>query len=324
MGYSANLCTGGSAISGGDMISSYSKENAFNGAASDSTYCWLSSQYKSDISGVAYIGYHFSTAKLIKRIVYLPNYLSWGDNVSSIKVQGSNDGTSWTDIQTFNNQPVGSSIVGPIILDITNPASYSYVRLLANANPSGDCYWAIWEIEMYEYTEDTPTPPYSNDLCVGGTPISGGDYSSHYGPDKAFDDYVMGVLAWFWASAQTGSACIGNAYIGYDFGVSKKITKIRYCAYYEPGQFDCATSVKVQASNNGTSWNDIQTFSGLPQSTSGWVNLVIDSPLDIGYFRYWRILNNDAISGDWPHWCIYEVEMMDSYGGTYSFIMGDL
>jgi hypothetical protein len=189
-GYTADLCTGGTAISGGDYGS---KLSAFDN--STATY-WRSTQTSTNISGKAYIGYHFSSAVKICKITYTYRFASqYSDNISSFLIQGSNDGTTWTTVYTVNSQPTGSMYTGDLqTIEFTNTTAYSYWRLLANANTSSSFFrsWGLYELEMMGINYTTTPISANTDISfdVDYTELTDGDMTytvKVYGQDTDGD-----------------------------------------------------------------------------------------------------------------------------------------
>lgn len=172
----------------------------------------------------------------------------------------------------------------------------------------------------------TNTTTYSSDLCTGGTPLYNDDEPTYTGA-KAFDD--DGNTYW-WEDANAGS---GAAYIGYDLGSGndadiRRVT-LKNCGTV--GGFSTAytvSSVKVQYSDNGSSWSDAQTFSSLDTSLDATNTLTLTS--SAGSHRYWRLLSQSTLSNGW---CVAEIEMKSITGtavgencviGRWSGTTGDL
>ena len=125
----------GTAISGGDW-SGLPKENAFDNTPAT----WASSQSGAGVNGVSYIGKNFGSSAEIKRISLI-QVISANFNVSSVKMQSSTNGSTWTDVQTF------SLVTGENILIPTIPLTTQYVRFLANsATPLNQ--WQVTELQI--------------------------------------------------------------------------------------------------------------------------------------------------------------------------------
>lgn len=148
----ANLCTGGTPLSGGDLVS-WVKANAFDGNALGSnnySRVWLSSQSTTGVSGVAYIGYQFAAGKKIRwvRISQGNCGLNSGDAGSAITsalLQYSDNGSAWTTHATLALVPeIFHMVVAPI-----PAAAHAYWRLLANSAPTFN-YWGVNELQMGE------------------------------------------------------------------------------------------------------------------------------------------------------------------------------
>jgi len=153
-------CTGGTAISGGDYSTSYPPSQAFDDSTSTT---WRSLQTGTSVSGNAYVGYTFSSPKMIRSISIRQDssYL-----VSSVKLQYFEDST-WKDAQTLG------SLDGNDGFTITSLASAQQWRFLANANTSSSYSWRVTEIEMYTYGQYTsPVMDTSQVLSVASSEIS--------------------------------------------------------------------------------------------------------------------------------------------------------
>ena len=140
-----NVSPKGTAISGGDAgTTDGNKINAFDG---DGATRWISSQTGTAVSGAAYIGQTFSENILFKKIrIAQDNRSTYG--LTSVKLQASDDGTTWTDIGTYNLNI--TSDFQEIVLDI--PKFTKNIRLLANGNlPTGNG-WNVYSLEIHAYT----------------------------------------------------------------------------------------------------------------------------------------------------------------------------
>lgn len=343
--YSENLCVGGAAISGGDYTGFPApKEYAFDGSMGSG---WASVQLQSAVSGVAYIGYNFVTAKHIRKIVI--KQIGAANFITSAKIQYSANGTAWSDATTVN------MYFGTNIIELISTGAYQYWRVLANSNIAAtNNYWAVNEVEMYELLDaslglndlviqagglinfaagqsqsgnvdypyyvaanatlaglpsaDAQTIPlaYTEDLCNGGTPISGGDYVGYPAAQVFDNNWSTG-----WASAQAASNQLGAAYIGYNFGVVKRIRKVQITTHNSSG--NNMPIIKVQYSTNGSSWTDVTTISYDPVKVNQGVDISLP---DVGGAQYWRLLAGANLSNSYA-WIIPEIEMYEALQTYY-------
>ncbi len=139
-----NLASAANAISGGDLTN-YPKTQAFDGSTVPwGTYPgWKSSQTGTAVAPNAYIGQSGITEQVRRIRVYGNGGTTMPD---SIKVQYSLDGSSWTDILTYD----ASGWSGMGYFDIMLPdygvdVTHS-IRLLANADLGSGYSW--WILEM--------------------------------------------------------------------------------------------------------------------------------------------------------------------------------
>lgn len=139
-----NLAVQANAISGGDLTN-YPKTQAFDG----STYPWgaypgwKSSQTGTNVAPNAYIGQSGITEQVRRIRVYGAGVTTMPD---SIKVQYSLDGSSWTDILTYDaSEWSGMGYFDVMLPDYGVDVTHS-IRLLANADLGSGYSW--WILEM--------------------------------------------------------------------------------------------------------------------------------------------------------------------------------
>lgn len=129
---------------------------AFNQDAGSTTLYWQSSTANS-----GWLGYQFGSGKIIKRyfwrtmgtVGFLPK--DW-------TFQGSNDGTTWTTLDTVTGYVTNANYTSGLL---ANTTSYTYYRINITANNNASFNPAIAEFEMTEAT--TASPVYGN--TTGGT-----------------------------------------------------------------------------------------------------------------------------------------------------------
>jgi hypothetical protein len=173
----------------------------------------------------------------------------------------------------------------------------------------------------------TNTTIYSSDQTGSGTALKSDDNPAALAA-YAFDNTTN---VW-WDDLNTGAGANGVAYIGYDFGVgvTKDIRRL-VLTNAQVGGYDstyATSSVKVQYSDNGSSWTDVQIFSSLTTSVPASNTLTITA--SAGAHRYWRVLCNATVTNGWA---LQEVEMLEVTGsaiaepcviGRWSGSVGDI
>ncbi|WP_285718886.1 discoidin domain-containing protein [Pelosinus sp. IPA-1] len=323
--YTADLCNGGTAISGGDYASLPVGQAFDNNTA---TY-WQGSQVTANQLGASYVGYNFGVAKAIRKIKTI-NSLNVANNIASVKVQYSSNGTNWNDACS---QSLDTTIGASNYITVPPIGAYQYWRLLANSNLASGYGWAIYEIEMYEALQTYyiyATRAADGTVTYGATrqkPKTGKQYGSQITAGVlAVDDYAYSenrcVGGAFSASSVYGATSVQNAFDGnqstywesnnpggsgdniiYDFGVARHIRKM-VIDHTMTDALHFMSSVKVQRSTDGTTWNDVYTATGL---TSGVNTITLPSSTPS---RYWRVLANAQTSGGPTYlWCITELTM---------------
>jgi hypothetical protein len=152
------------------------------------------------------------------------------------------------------------------------------------------------------------------DQTGNGQAISGG-YIPSFPPSNAFEKYVTE-----WASSQTGSQVICNAYIGYDFGpitlnngrleygINTSIMKDVATINIKQGcnsQNRC-TQVRVERSNDAISWYGV-TLLDLPDSdVLATFNFKKTVPS-----RYWRLRPTRFNGGPQDYWVVAALQLID-------------
>lgn len=138
---------------------------------------------------------------------------------------------------------------------------------------------------------------WSDDLCSGGAPLSGGDNAS-YPKANAYDNNT----GTGWISSQQGASVSGAAWIGYQFATAQNVRRITLVVPSDARHF--VSSAKVQcADSSGGPWTDVTTI-----AIASLNNAVQTFELpDGGSHTCWRLLaqTNTTQYG----WYVYEVEM---------------
>jgi len=173
--FSDNVCVGGEAISGGNNGAN-TPDKAFDGVVPpDNSAIWASSQIGAGVNGVAWIGYRFAVDRKVEKIKLVHTPETRG-TVSSVKIQGSEDGETWDDIFTANNLVVNVNIIV-----FNNNTAYRYYRLMANSAVASGWTWNVKEIEMYE--GNTEKGAFMVRLPTGGV--------SNTDKDNEWDKYIV-------------------------------------------------------------------------------------------------------------------------------------
>lgn len=149
--------------------------------------------------------------------------------------------------------------------------------------------------------------PLGENVATSTNAITSGDYSGQP-KANAFD----GNLSTFWGSAQVGSSAIdGVSYIG-NSGLTQPVKRVRLFQAYEGStlpQSQYCDSIKLQYSNDGTNWIDIQTVTGLTYQT--WEEIQVDDYTPTGATHSFRLLAITKIGGTSSYnWIIGELQLL--------------
>lgn len=143
---------------------------------------------------------------------------------------------------------------------------------------------------------------YTDDLTSELTYISTTDFSTSYANHMAFDNDTTSS----WAASGT----VGQA-VGVDFGIDKKISKLRIMTNGRLKNFD------LEGSNDNSAWTVV--YSGTQLSNSDWQEYMFEN--SVGY-RYYRVKCTGSLYNG-SNVMITEIEMMESLldyveGGDYT------
>ena len=265
-----------------------------------------SNYWGSTTSSNQWVQYDFGTAKIVTSVSIKALYATQ-IRLKNFKIQGSNDGSTFTDIYTGvypndTSEPLET-------YTFTNSTAYRYWRLLAvdtygdnisvktlqfgfsgitqsssamtyiglNNYASNtllaDSDWcaAICNSEYFESVLNVKVPTMTGYTTPSGEVI----YSSTNTTDpawKAFDGSAI--------PQDTGLFANGNGYIGYVFPNSVKV----YMAKIMPHASYHSVNYTVQGSSDGTTWNDRSQAQSI---TAGSWNTIINTSTEDS--RYWRV-----------------------------------
>ncbi|MFZ5643770.1 MAG: LamG-like jellyroll fold domain-containing protein [Bacillota bacterium] len=257
-GASSDITDRTKAISGGDYSTAV-KGNAFDNIW-DGSGAWCSSQFDTAVNGNAYIGQDWGNGnnKTIKRIKFQQGP-GVNNCVSSIKIQTTSDGSTWTNLQTSSVTQDGSQ--QEII--INNPITARGIRLLANSGVASGNVWKVDEIEMYEGTVGYSTSgTYTHtihDLSGAGTANNLTiDYNKITPPNTTLEVEVAtssdGGSTWSsWAEKNKGDIIVPN-------GTNLSNCRVQWRAHLSTTDTSITPSLDyVTISNSNSDYSNILT-----------------------------------------------------------------
>lgn len=116
----------------------------------DDTF-WYSNGFTNGNGGQA-IGYDFGEKVYIYKFELIPrNNGSDTKSVKEYKLQGSNDGINWDDIEIYTNDDPTDKIVITKDVDCNTPYSQYRIEYISTFNGTGTTYASVWELEFYCY-----------------------------------------------------------------------------------------------------------------------------------------------------------------------------
>lgn len=148
--------------------------------------------------------------------------------------------------------------------------------------------------QSYDVTNDLYSKTASDDLCTGGTVLSGGD-DGEWLDDYAFDNNETT----FFHSLQVDPNVNGVSYLGYQFAAAKVVGVFKIKQKPDMG----LTSVIVQYSDNGSAWTTLETVAIASDTVFNAYTLSTHTQSHV----YWRLLANSEVSVG-TVWGVYEIE----------------
>gem|GEM_PF-1517123 len=193
------------------------------------------------------IGYDFNgtDAKTVKKYALVSANDSSGRDPKNWMLQGSNDGSTWTTLDTQTGILFASRFEKKEFT-IANTTAYQMYRLNITAN-NGDSLTQLAELELYG---EAGAPV---DRATGGTVSASGENPPYETKEKAFDDALDSK--WLILSP--------TGWIQYRFGGGSKYAIARYTvASGNDSQGRDPKSWILRGSNNGTTWVTLDTRTG--------------------------------------------------------------
>lgn len=145
----SNTTPSGEVFANGQLSTHY-PYYVFSSATNSEPYSWVA---QGNGTNVGYIGYHFTKPVVVKK-VYLENRNEENPrSVKKFKVQGSNNGTDWSDISEEFTNASSSAGVGAYYSFVNN-AEYSYVRVFVT-DVYDTSYYGIGKLQFYGRASST-------------------------------------------------------------------------------------------------------------------------------------------------------------------------
>lgn len=277
----------------------------------------------------AYVGYTFPSAKKIVKCKALIGTNATAESHYTYKIQGSNDGSNWTDLAdafslTLSGQ--GSTWVD-IDLDSTN--TYTSFRLIHPSTMEASRRMCVYTLQFYEqdavFNEDATAMSYiglnnyaANTLLADSDWLTAICNSTYFEsvlnakvPTMTSDTTPSGVAsassksenAWYafdnatanWGSAQTVSAG-GSQWIQYQFDSANSAKRVEITPYARDTK-KRLKNYKIQGSNDGSNFTDIHSGTLPNVTTSGVVyettTVIISNSNSYLYYRLYCVDSYD-------------------------------
>lgn len=275
--------------------------DAWHMYARNATSCWI--QIDFGVGNGKKVTSYAITGDL--RVPYVTN------SPKAWTLQGSNDNSNWTTLDTVANQTAWSAAERRVFT-VATPGYYRYYKLVVSDN-NGSEWTAVGEIEMMvtapDHAFDLTTPAQSNDSSPLVTSCISGSATNAF---CAFDHFVDNNSAHQWSINAT------SGWIQVDFGAGKKKRVTSYAVTGDVRAAYVANSPKawtLQGSNDGANFNTVDSQS----NQAGWAGaerreFICSTP---GAYRYYRLNVTDNNGSAWLS--VGELELMAS-PPTASFV----
>ncbi len=197
--------------------------------------------------------YEFVEAKAVRKITATLGATT-STQTYTYKIQYSNDGVHFTDATDVIE---ATGLVIELDYDVNFNAKY--VRFVFLSVTGSSSNWiAFTNVKMYAWQPKGNIPIMTSNTSPYGEAITTSEHSATYAAWKAFNGTPSGETD-RWSSASG----VTDAGIGYRFTNSVCVKRVKYYIRNQALTSDIAQdcSAVIQASNDGTTWIDIKTFS---------------------------------------------------------------
>ncbi len=242
------------------------------------------------------IGYKFTNPTNVRRFSLWgvkPSLAPWA-KASNVTLQYSNDGTTYTDVDTFSF--TAEDAIKLKTVDAPNDIYALYWRIRIdtyNYQSSSGYYGMAYILQFYGREMKVSVPAMTSNTAPWGEAIHGGIYSADYDAYKVFDKNT--------STRWNGNNSKDNNYVGYKFIKPVILKKLFYNGY------SYTNSYIIQGSNNNLDWVDLSdTITLTPGIQTYDVN-------NSNSYLYYRILCPHATSGG-----VVSVYELNFFGFDYS------
>ena len=174
----------------------------------------------------------------------------------------------------------------------------------------------IWRPKKYNYK--TAGDITSTSYAIKSSEQSSDGQIATNAFDREYDDAYAD--RWRNNGSEDGNL-VNNTYIGQDFGSGngKEIREVRLLQGRAGGTGEMVTGVKIQYSDNGSSWSDATASTTIDASTFAWQTIKAGPS---GVHRYWRLLCTASSNSVWcvTELTMHEVSSSPAYG-TYGWYL---
>ena len=221
----------------------------------------------------------------------------YGDCITDWKLQGSNDDSNWTDLDTQSSQSF-STTNRKHGYSFSNTTAYTYYRILASAGSQGN-YAIIGELELFAgppVRTQAVSVMMANNVPSPLVASASNNYSGNE-PYKAFgfDEYDE----WSCWATSTGTTGWLKIDLGSGNGIAVNLYSVKASTRTQSGDDGAARAPKAwnfQGSNNDSDWTTLDTQSNI----TGWSN---------GEERYFSFSNSTTYR-------YYKIDVTENNGAT--------
>lgn len=297
-------------------------------ALTDRATSGISSQFFTNNAANSWVQWDLGTGySLVLNEISLRQRDESGHHWRGITIAGSNDGSTWTDIQSITST-AGQNVIEDFA--ITSSTPYRYFRLThTTGDSSGQNYFTLGEIELFgtlTYPVETiktkrlafdtnrqgimwwigtngDTESYTKPATVSVTASS--TLGTAY-PDKAFDRNGATI----WHSNATGLP----AWIQIDLGSKTKLAPTSFSIRQRyDDTWHMFKTVRLSGSNDGSTWTDIGSASTITGESQGaWRDVEAASTTP---YRYLRVSMTELNNLSDTYFTATEIDFFGTYTG---------
>lgn len=232
-----------------------------------------------------YVYYKFTSPVKVSSFSFVSSEANGSaQNDTTVVLIGSNDGTNWTDIQTYDIVAKPATVRTVYELAVNHPATYLYFGIKFPNWPQGNAQ--AGEVQFYSDEQVLVPVMTSNTTPTGyGECICSSNYGANYDAYIAFNGstFNLSQAGTFWGPTTQDN----TQWVGFKFLTKKIVTHIKFKTAQEYSSGGYSGDIEVIASNDAVNWTVLKAYTiTSPYWTNPDPTISLDVPKNKGYLCY--------------------------------------